>query len=196
MEYEAVKGCFKELQEYKEIDFIIEPRQGSVIRQLRNSFINDQKSCKRYQEPIEGIDAYLMIDSDINITLKDILLMISHDKYIVTLPYLSHESDETYQTGVFSRVEGNIGGRFNTRKKGLHKVDWCGAGAMLIDARVFKKTEYPWFRHSMLQVDDLQEETGEDVGFCINARKSGFDIWCDFDNPVKHLPRNKNFDLE
>lgn len=192
-EFEAAKPGLEELDNCKEIDFVIEARQGALLSQLRNSLINDGLSSKKYQEAIEGFDSFLMIGSDSEFTLADILKMISHDKPIVSLPTLRHESETEYICGWFIKPVGVVGGNYTTEKKGLHSVSWSSACMMLIQREVFKKTEYPWYRQPIIVKGDLQEVTSESIGFCMNVANSGYKIWCDFDKPVGHMPRNLNW---
>ncbi len=66
----------------------------------------------------------------------------------------------------------------------LFKAESCGTGVMLIRTSVFKKMEAPWFEFSY---DGNGKRIGEDVGFCLKARKAGYSIWVDPTIPVKHL---------
>lgn len=55
-------------------------------------------------------------------------------------------------------------------------------GFMLINLAIFDKIPYPWFNTEL-------EPTWktEDIYFCENARKSGFDVWCDPRIKVGHI---------
>jgi len=182
------------LRDCKDIQFDIEPRQGSVTRKNRNSLINDLKSILVYQKPVEGYDYFLMLDSDIEFNLSNIEALINHNKDIVCSPYLMHGREGIYDCGEFL-IQGSIKGRYNEDKKGLHVVDWIGAGFMLMKASVFEKMEYPWYRNILVRSGDNQEESSEDIGFCVNAERSNIDVWCDFDNPVGHKKRtHESFD--
>ena len=72
-EFESIKLGLQELDNCKEHEFVIEPRQGVNVANTRNSLINDQRSSKKYQNPLEGFDAFLTIDSDMEFTLNNIL---------------------------------------------------------------------------------------------------------------------------
>lgn len=191
-EYEACKKGIAELMCCKEHEFIIEPRQGTYIWELRNSLINDELSFEKYQDPLDGFDAFLDIDSDIDFTLEQVLSMINRKKDIVSLPYLTHKVNDEYQCGEFREINGAISKRYTTSETGFKKIGWSGNGMRLTMAHVFSKTEYPWYRHPMIVVGNTQKEAGEDVGFSMGVRKAGFDIWCDFDNPVKHKLRTQS----
>jgi glycosyltransferase involved in cell wall biosynthesis len=60
---------------------------------------------------------------------------------------------------------------------------------------VFEKSPYPWYRHIPIEFEEdgveCADEMWEDVGFCMNVKEHGFDIWCDFDNPVEHIDQKQ-----
>ena len=62
-------------------------------------------------------------------------------------------------------------------------VDYTGFGWVLIKNGVFEHNEmkYPWFAPQMQVFDsgEVQDMCGEDVSFCLDAIKAGFEIWCD-----------------
>jgi len=190
-EFEFAKPGLQELLNCKEHQFVVEPRQGVLAGRLRNSLIADKVSSDKHQLPVKGFDAFLTIDSDIGFTLKHVLKLISHDKDIVGCPYLEHGSDSDYVCGTFTYPLGVIDSKYDTIQRNLGKVDWMGSGMMLIKSHVFEKMEYPWYRHYMITKGGFNEETGEDIGFCLQALKANFRVWCDFDNPVQHKPRSK-----
>jgi len=63
--------------------------------------------------------------------------------------------------------------------KGLYRVDAIGFGCVLIRVSVFKKIEKPWF--------DWTVESGEDIYFCVQAKKHNIEIWADTNAVVGHL---------
>jgi len=196
-EFEACKPGLRDLAQCKDHEFVIEPRQGTYIGATRNSLINDLKSSEIYQSPVEGFEAFLDIDSDIAFTLENVLQLIGHDKNIVCSPYLKHHSNTLYQVGSFDSTDGNIASRYDVGESGLKPVDWSGNGFRLTKRAVYEKMAFPWYRHQMVKVGEKQKEAGEDVGFCMNARAAGFEIWCDFDNQVQHRQRTeKSFNWE
>ena len=61
--------------------------------------------------------------------------------------------------------------------------DYTGFGWVLIKHGVFENPEmkYPWFAPQMQVFDsgEVQDMCGEDVSFCLEAIKAGYEIWCD-----------------
>lgn len=192
-EFEFAKSGLKECLKCSEIEFSVEPRQGTIISRLRNSLLNDGKSKKVSQSPVSNFDYFLFVDSDIGFTLDNVLKLLSQDKEIIASPYLCHDNNGTYQCGVFySDQPGNIKYRYTIYEKGTKEVDFVGAGFLLIKRSALEKIEFPWFREMLLEVGQDADIIGEDIGFCLNARKSGLKVYCDFDNPVKHNLRTAN----
>jgi len=62
-------------------------------------------------------------------------------------------------------------------------VDYTGFGWVLIKNGVFENPEmkYPWFAPQMQTFEDgkVQDMCGEDVSFCLDAKKAGIVTWCD-----------------
>ena len=60
-------------------------------------------------------------------------------------------------------------------------VDYTGFGWVLIKKGVFENLEYPWFAPQMqvFESGEVQDMCGEDVSFCLDAKKQGLEIWCD-----------------
>lgn len=75
-------------------------------------------------------------------------------------------------------------GKLVEPQRGLVKVDWIGAAAMLVRRRVFERLPAPWF---LLPPNGLASDRGEDQGFCWRAQAAGFEIYCDTDTIVDHL---------
>lgn len=68
---------------------------------------------------------------------------------------------------------------------GAVPVDGTGSGCMLIRTKVFIDTEYPWYK---VERDEYENVTcGEDIYFCRQAKKAGYDIFVDCDVDIGHL---------
>lgn len=185
------KAGLEELRQCNNINFEVVERPGTYIWEIRNSLINDERSHLIHQKPLPR-DYFLDIDTDIYFTLGDIMLMIERDKDCITLPYLVHGSNCTYQCGWWGSKPGLIGGKFTTREKGCKIINWSGNGMRLTKAHVYADMEYPWYYHPMIESGACRKEAGEDIGFSMNIAKAGYEVWCDFYNPVKHKQRNQN----
>lgn len=87
-----------------------------------------------------------------------------------------------------------------TKDKATGEILWCGLGCILIKREVFEKVAYPWFRSDKaLLLNFWPEEKwinagkqaygGQDIWFCLNARKKGFTIQ-QVEGEAKHLKLN------
>lgn len=192
-EYETAKSGLSELSQCPDHEFVIKLAQGTYVGAARNFLINNGKSRRQFQE-LEDYDAYLTIDSDIRFTLEDILTLINHDKDIVALPYQYHLRPEYYVAGYYDAIKHQIID-LPSAMRGFQKVNYVGAGCVLIKKEVFEKTPYPWYRHIPIEFEEdgvkCADEMWEDVGFCMNVKEHGFAIWCDLDNPVEHIDQKQ-----
>ena len=176
--------------------------RGTVISETRNTLVNNMKSDREYQEMVDDFTHYLFVDADIVVTENAIKKLLSLDLDIVSAAYKSRPNRYVYVGGFFSREDGNVIDvtKTDTNTKGLLEVDWVGGGCLLVKKEVFEKTAYPWFQFPVLtKVIDghtHKRTTGEDVGFCMNAKKHGYKVWMDFDTEVEHLARSTNDDFD
>lgn len=59
-----------------------------------------------------------------------------------------------------------------------HKVETIGAGALLIDMRVFQAIPEPWFEWQIRDPKDPAGTFGEDISFGLKAARYGFCTYC------------------
>lgn len=142
---------------------------GPHIWRNRNSLIDLQSS----------VTHYLFWDSDVSCKRpKEALArLLSHAVGIVGGAYQMRRAD-TKRT----LCAGINGSHLSMESKGLHPVDWVGAGLMLVRADVFATCSRPWFRHEFVGDD----QTPEDIGFCMHARRNGIECYVDCDVAAQH----------
>ena len=65
-----------------------------------------------------------------------------------------------------------------SKKRQPFTVDYTGFGWVLIKKGVFENLEYPWFAPQMqvFESGEVQDMCGEDVSFCLDAKKQGLEI--------------------
>lgn len=166
-------------------DYHITIGRGPSLFQVRNNFI--------YTGWEENYDKYLYIDTDVAFSMDHVYTLINHNKDIVACACPTkdpkREPLSVYTDGMFNRTEGDILrtpiGALTTR--GLQKVDWIGGDFCMFNRVVFEKMEKPWWRHEFIEFEGEKDQTGEDIGLCINAKRAGLEIYCDFDRPVVHF---------
>lgn len=134
-----------------------------------------------------GATHILYWDSDVVITPENVRRLVAHDLPIVAAAYRYKDTElrNFFVAGMwkdFKRVS-----QLPAVPNELQRVDWCGAGALLVKREVLEKMTAPWFYHF---VND-GEEVGEDFAFCRDAQKAGYGIIVDTDCEVEHINVNR-----
>jgi len=163
---------------------------GTYISRTRNSLIIGRQ---RYEArpTLEGDwTHYLHLDSDIGFEPSHVMRLLDHDAPIVSGAYTLRGKSDKYTAGPWTTTPGDTLRYIDTSAKGLQRVDWVGAGFLLVKREVFEKMEQPWFRCSLMSSElkgvRYNLETGEDQGFCMYAQEHGYDILLDCDCVVRH----------
>jgi hypothetical protein len=166
--------------------------RGTSISTSRNLGINRGESDATTQR-LTGFDYFLSLDADIVFTSKDIKALIAHDKDIVSGAYTYRGNTSKYVAGNFDNRGIITDGGFADKalRHGLERVDFVGAGFLLIKRDALNRMAYPWFYESIISYLDngipKAQIVGDDIGFCLGAQRAGFDIYCDFDCAVEHI---------
>lgn len=193
----VMKKCRESLQRLADSDLFdtkdnIFEIQGASISVLRNNAVT--KGDSKVHQTNLPFDYYLCIDSDIEFQVEDVKKLIDRDKDIISGAYRYRHNHSAAVAGHFK--PGLKGLCENDDficmcKSGLHKVDFVGAGFLLIKKKVLEGVEYPWFMEQVIQRDrdgvPHAYWTGEDIGFCVKAVDAGFEIWADMDVKVNHM---------
>lgn len=141
---------------------------GCDVASNRNEIVNQTLNS--------GAEYLLFVDADMVFNPDTLTRMLSHGKDMVGL--LCNKRTFPLVSNVAPLDED----RTKPIPKTLFKAGSCGTGVMLIKTEVFKKLSFPWFEFRY----EGNEHIGEDVNFCRNARKIGYDIWVDPEIPVRH----------
>lgn len=138
---------------------------------------------------------YLSVDSDIVFEPHQVEALLEHDLPIVGGHYRGidvRDSKTPFPVANIRRKDGTLDhASYKTLggKKGLKQVEAVGLGFTLIKREVLEALApiqdfYPCR-------EDIEPETGqalgEDVFFCLEAKKKGFQVWLDLDVKVGHL---------
>jgi hypothetical protein len=145
------------------------------------------------QVPWQGklqYDYQLWIDSDIVFSTDAFWAIFDMDKDIAAGWYATEDGRTTSVAHWLEEDDfKNNGGVMNhemvdtiANRKKPFTVDYTGFGWVLIKNGVFEheNMKYPWFAPQMQIFDsgEVQDMCGEDVSFCLEAKKCGFEIWC------------------
>jgi hypothetical protein len=154
--------------------------------------VNGERSQAINQDVGNEFSHYLFVDSDIGFTPQHLTSLLALKAPVACCPYLRHGSSTDYQVGTFSQP-GQIKGRCTIANRGVHPVDWCGGGFLLVESGVFSRIPYPWFRYGILEMDGMAEIMGEDICFSMALKKANITILCNFDKPVYHRNRKADY---
>lgn len=165
--------------------------QGTLIAEARNALVRGNGTNVRKWQTMSGDWTHLLcLDADISFRPEQLQRLIDHNLPIVSGAYVERKDNSRYCGGWYDLVPGNIGKHIPRSMTGLQKVDWVGAGFLLVKRHVFEKLPYPWFRHEWIHYDHegvhYQTQSGDDLSFCLQAQKHGFNVYCDCDCVVKH----------
>ena len=132
-------------------------------------------------------DYLFMIDDDMLAPVDIFYRLVAHDVDIVAP--LAFTRNPPHKVVMFKTIEGfdQVVGKpyfINTTvnnypKDKLVECDAVGFGAALIKTEVFKKMKVPYFMGSI--------GTGEDIHFCLAAKKLGFRVFMDTATKLGHL---------
>jgi len=203
------RGCsYIFLKNFVQLCFdLVQNGNGIQISQDYSSMVNFAR-CKVLganvlrgpnQIPWDGklkYDYQLWIDSDIVFSTEKFWQLIDlaipeegEEKEIVAGWYATEDGHTTSVAHWLSEEDfAKNGGVMNhetvesiTRKRKPFTVDYTGFGWTLIKKGVFERLEYPWFAPKMQVFDsgNVQDMCGEDVSFCLDAKKEGMVTWCD-----------------
>ena len=136
-------------------------------------------------------DYQLWIDSDIVFGIEQFYRLVLMDKDIASGWYVTEDGNTSsvahwLEEGDFKENGGVMNHEMLdgiTKRRKPFTVDYAGFGWLLIKHGVFEneKMKYPWFAPQMqvFESGEVQDMCGEDVSFCLDAEKAGFEIWID-----------------
>lgn len=150
----------------------------------RQTYIHMARNRAVWEAVDLGATHLLFIDSDINFPADGIEKLFAANKEIIGGVYygrmtpfpvakIKHPTlpnELTNPSAIPADVE-------------MFQVEGIGTGFMLIDMNVFKKLKPPFFFHARPKDFGLTEkpfpydEVGEDIAFCLSARKKGIEVW-------------------
>jgi hypothetical protein len=115
----------------------------------------------------------LWLDDDMAVPSDALARLLRHDKKIVGANYTTRKFPVLPLAVKEGRRVSSAG------KSGLEEVTSAGLGLMLVDMEVFDRIEPPWFMLGWSKKAD--EYVGEDVWFCLAAKKAGYPVYVDHD---------------
>lgn len=115
------------------------------------------------------------VDDDMVFEPDTLERLLDHDKDIVGAVY---KTKYEVQDDVIEYLDEN-------RPTGFFECGALGTGCLLIKMEVFKKLPQPWFKYEWFENGMVKRS--HDWIFCEDARKNGFEVWCDKTLLVGHI---------
>lgn len=169
---------------------------GHFIADNRNSLVCGNSTNKPVSVNVKscaGIDKFVFIDSDTGFTYDNILAGVKIDKAIYSGAYEWRTDSRCYTAGELDK-NNVIRCAINKNSKGIKSCTFVGAGALFIKKEVFEELKYPWFSQYHENKNGMVRTVSDDISFCINVKKAGYDIFLDCDNIFPHyLIQGVNF---
>ena len=154
---------------------------------VRNLVLGTHISRGRNQKPFNGeidYDYILWIDCDTVWSVENLENLFNTDGDIVSGLYLMQDKQnfsavEVWDEAYFKQNYGfkyiNISDIQNYKEP--FEVSYAGMGFMLVKKGVFEALQYPYFEALPFDFGDgIFEYTSEDIGFCLKAKKQGFNV--------------------
>ena len=142
-------------------------QEGSILHAIRENLVKTALELK--------CTHLLFIDSDMVFTEDAFERLLKRNKDIVGVTYNTRKLPT--ERILWKDIKG--------AKGNFYEVEAVPAGFMLINLKVFKDLQHPWF---FWGVDDKGVPiTGEDYWFCTKAREKGFKVWVDKSINIGHL---------
>jgi|TARA_R100001510_G_C7587392_1_gene158219 hypothetical protein len=187
-----VQLCFECVQQGASIQ--ISQDYSSMVNFARCKVLGANVLKGPDQLPWQGklnYDLQLWIDSDIVFNLEAFYKLVWMNKDIAAGWYCTEDGRTTSVAHWLEEdeFEKNGGVMNHEMVDGIQKrrkpftCDYTGFGWVMIKKGVFEHPDmkYPWFAPQMQVFESgaVQDMCGEDVSFCLEAIKAGFEIWCD-----------------
>jgi hypothetical protein len=117
------------------------------------------------------------VDSDMKFPIDAPIRLLQRNKDIVGVNYRRRRFPNANFTGM-SGSSGNFR-EFQTtdNSPAMELIDVLPHGCVLVKRSVYEKIPQPHYLQEF--IPELNLEIGEDIFFCQQAQKSGYEIWCD-----------------
>lgn len=144
---------------------------GAVIITTKGAYVEDNRNGCVQCALDTGIpfDYLFWMDSDMIFPRDTLLRLLAHGKDIVGANYRVRTPPYGYAGRYLNGDESKL------LVPGLHEMEHLPTGLLLTKFDIYRKMSYPWFKPG------THHEARDDVYFCHEARKLGYQLWCDHD---------------
>lgn len=158
------------LYEWNKNDMRIEVIMNSAIP------VDKSRNVLVSQAVNKGADYVFFIDTDVLIPDDCLKKLLAMDKDIATGIYF--QKGPPYRPVLRTEVDGRyfFWDEILPRDQ-VFKVAGSGLGCCLIKTKIFKKMKFPYFKFNWEEWRGIEGQGAEDLYFCKEARKQGYEIW-------------------
>lgn len=117
------------------------------------------------------------IDSDMKFPIDAPLKLLRRNKDIVGVNYRRRRFPNANFTGMMGSPGNYTEFITSDNSPAMEMIDVLPHGCVLVKRHVYEKMPHPHYLQEF--VPELNLEIGEDIFFCQQAKKAGFEIWCD-----------------
>jgi hypothetical protein len=117
------------------------------------------------------------VDSDMKFPIDAPIRLLKRNKEIVGVNYRRRRFPNPNFTGMTGSAGSFTEFQTTDTSPPMELIDVLPHGCVLVKREVYEKTPHPHYLQEF--VPHLNLEIGEDIFFCQQAKKAGYEIWCD-----------------
>lgn len=136
-------------------------------------------------------DYLFSVDSDIVLPKDCLMKMYHHNVDMVSGIYIQRKPNEEILEIYRKNGQGGVSNipLVHLLPQGLHEIDGCGFGCVLVKSEVIRKVGYPQFVYKSAL--DHSQTISEDIDFCRKAKNKGARIFVDSSIICEHIGSTK-----
>jgi GT2 family glycosyltransferase len=176
--------------------FLLTKKPNYLWLNEQNGFIDDMRNNSVIKALSEQCSHLFMFDSDMVLHPDVIMKLLENNLDICGA--LCFKRYPPFYPVLFKQISGDINKKNLSSIRYDHitkwkdneiiEVDAIGAGVMMIKMNVFKNLEQPYFDRIYKTRQNNQDIFfGEDISFCIKAKRAGYKIYSDTSVKCGHL---------
>ncbi len=117
------------------------------------------------------------VDSDMKFPIDAPIRLLKRNKPIVGVNYRRRRFPNPNFTGMSGAPGNYTEFQTNDNSPDMELIDVLPHGCVLVKREVYEKIPHPHYLQEY--IPEMNLEIGEDIFFCQQAKKAGYEIWCD-----------------
>ena len=188
------KACVKSMDKRTDLPFtyVSMTVRTTIIEEGRNALIITDPNDQRIHQPLDSkYSHWLFVDHDCGFVPEQIIALLKHNKDFISGAYRPKDKTTAFVAG-WCDDTGRIMEYTPAVDKGLIEVDWVGGGFVLVKREALEKMEYPYFWKSIHIYGNRALTIGDDLYFCLNARRQLITVYLDTSVVLNHEANRYN----